>query len=106
MPDIGVPPITPRFACLGLCPRHVGRCLAVAAPRRSLLTYLLTLATCPERACVCAAEPPCDSDWFKAFNASVKLGNRVQRQCVNEWCVRSGDTSRQMTSAPSWVGGG
>ena len=37
MPDIGVPPITPRFACLGLCPRHVCRCRSAA-----VVTYLLT----------------------------------------------------------------
>ena len=31
LPYIGVPPIMPRFACLGPCPRNVG---AVATPRR------------------------------------------------------------------------
>jgi hypothetical protein len=45
MPDIGVPPITPRFACLGLCPRHVCRCRSAA-----VVTYLLLLtAVCPQQ---------------------------------------------------------
>ena len=39
MPDIGVPPITPRFACLGLCPRHVCRCRSAAVV--TYFTYLL-----------------------------------------------------------------
>lgn len=37
IPDIGAPPVMPRFACLGLCPRHVCRCRSAA-----VVTYLLT----------------------------------------------------------------
>ena len=51
MPDIGVPPITPRFACLGLCPRHVRRCRSAA-----VVTYLLYLPFCR-----CWRPPPGDA---------------------------------------------
>ena len=37
IPDIGAPPVMPRFACLGLCPRHVCRCRSAA-----VVSYLLT----------------------------------------------------------------